>query len=352
SVMIVHEKSTNSILLAVNGKIDASSSGDLPTQLLSGHLPMLLAPRADNALVIGFASGITVGAVMQHPIEGMTAVEIEEAILEASRYFDPYNHRPLESPKVHVVRNDGRNFLLVTDEHYDVLISEPSNPWMTVAANLFTKEFFEMGRNRLNKGGVFAQWVQLYGMSPEDLKVLVRTFHSVFPHVMVFNTIEDADLILVGTEAPLTFDLNQIGERMTELSVQVDLRRIGVTTPQDLLTYFVFGDMEIDEFAGDGPLNTDDNALIEFHAPKSLHYETRAVNTMEVRRVTVDPTRYVTGLANDQERQAHALALTKAFMRRRMWDRARKTLAAEPALAGGPEGAELIKLIDTKRAAR
>ncbi len=324
TVMIVLQKSSNSILLMVNGKIDASSIGDMPTQLLSGHLPTLLVGRPRKALIIGYASGITVGAVAQHPYEEITAVEIEEAILEASRYFDGHNHRPLEKPNVRVVRNDGRNYLLVNEEKYDVIISEPSNPWMTIAANLFTKEFFELGRARLSEGGVFAQWLQIYGMFPEDVKALVRTFHSVFPHVMVFNTIEDSDLVLMGSERPLTFDLEDIGRRMSELPVAVDLKRIEITTPQDMLSYFVFGDEELEALAGPGPINTDDNALIEFHAPKSLHTETREANVAEIKKVTVDPTKYVAGLEDPARRRAHEVAQIEAFLRREKYDRARE----------------------------
>jgi hypothetical protein len=240
----------------------------------------------------------------------------------------------------------------VNDEQYDVIISEPSNPWMTVAANLFTREFFELGRHRLLPGGVFAQWLQLYGMSPDDLKVLMRTFHSVFPHVLVFNTIEDADLILVGSDRPLSFNLDGLGERMSELSVMVDLRRVRTGTPQDLLSYFVFGDNEMEAFAGEGPLNTDDNALIEFHAPKSLHYETRGANTAEVRRVTVDPTNYVLGLTDPDARRAHKVLLIEAFIRRQMWSRARDVLTSDAGLVDSEDGRALLQQIDTKNASK
>jgi len=348
SVMVVRELSTDVVLLAVNGKIDASSAGDLPTQLLSGHIPVLLADDPRSALIIGYASGITVGAVTQYPVEQVTAVEIEPAILEASRWFDPYNHRPLDNPRVRVSRNDGRNYLLVNEERYDVIISEPSNPWMTVASNLFTREFFDLGRRRLEPGGVFAQWLQLYGMSPENLRALMRTFHSVFPHVLVFNTIEDADLILVGADHPIAFDLETLQRRMSELDVKVDLKRVGVDTPQDLLSYFVFGTGEMDEFTGDGPLNTDDNALIEFNAPKSLHYETRGANTAGIRKVTVPPRTYVTRLEEGMTQADHLRRMTEAFMRRRMWERAGQTLAAAPDLARSDYGRLLDRIIRNK----
>jgi spermidine synthase len=309
---------------------------------------MLLAPEPRNAMVIGFASGITVGAVTRYPVESVTAVEIEPAILGASRFFDPFNHRPLEDPRVRVVRNDGRNFLLVNDRRYDVIISEPSNPWMTVASNLFTREFFELGRSRLAPGGVFAQWLQLYGMSPDDLKALMRTFHAAFPHVLVFNTIEDADLILVGSERPLTFDLDDLSRRMSLLDVSVDLRRVDVKSPPDLLSYFILGTREVEAFTGAGPLNTDDNALIEFQAPKSLHYETRGVNVALLRQATTHSGDYAPGLAGDAPRR-HALLMAEAFARRRMWSRARDAITALPDLAESEEGRAALGRIEEAR---
>ena len=349
SVMVVREKSTGVYLLAVNGKIDASSEGDLPTQLLSGHIPLLMNRDPKDVLIIGFASGITVGSAAQHPIDRLTAVEIEPAILDASHFFDAFNHRPLEDPRVRVIRNDGRNYMLVTDDRYDVIISEPSNPWMTVASNLFTREFFELGRTRLKPGGVFGQWLQLYGMSPLDLQALTATFHSVFPHVLVFNTIEDADLLLVGSDHPLTIDMDAMAGRMSELSVKIDLMRLRIGTPQDILSYLVFGTNEIDRFTEGAPLNTDDNALIEFHAPKSLHYETRGANAVELLKVTVDPTTYATGLDDPERRRAHYLSLADSYRRRSLFSRAREMLSSVPGLAESLPGQELMRKIDGRK---
>jgi hypothetical protein len=218
-----------------------------------------------------------------------------------------------------------------------------------VASNLFTREFFELGRSRLKPGGVFAQWLQLYGMSPPDLQALARTFNSVFPDVLVFNTIEDADLLLVGSDQPLSIDVGDLQRRMSELSVKIDLMRVRVNTPQDLLSYLVFGTHEMDRFTEGALLNTDDNALIEFHAPKSLHYETRGANTAAVRKVMVDPTTYVTGLEDPAKRRAHLLALVDAYRRRAFFSRAREILSSVPGLADSEEGQALMSKIDSRQ---
>jgi len=339
AVMVAGEKHTKDIWLSVNGKIDASSFGDLQTQLLSGHLPLLFADRHDDVVVIGYASGITVGAVTQHDIKSLTAVEIEPAILEASEKFKEYNHDPLSNPRVRVVTGDGRNFLLVTPDRYDVIISEPSNPWMTVASNLFTREFFELGRQRLRPGGVFAQWLQLYGMQPSDLRALARTFASVFPNVLVFNTIPDADIVLLGSEEPLVFETGKLTARMSDLDVALDLGRVRVFSVPDLLTYFIMGTRELREFAGEGDLNTDDNALIEFHAPRSLHFETRQENRGAIQAHAADPL----DLYVDRPSAPELIALryqdmAEAYLRRGMNDTAAKSIERALSLHDSEEG--------------
>ncbi|MGH9869191.1 MAG: fused MFS/spermidine synthase [Candidatus Polarisedimenticolia bacterium] len=350
SVMVTRDTASEAMLLAVNGKIDASSEGDLPTQVLSGHLPMLLTPREpESALVIGFASGITVGAVTRHPVESVTAVEIEPAILEASRFFDPWNHRPLEDPRVRVARNDGRNLLLMDTRRHDVIISEPSNPWMTVASNLFTREFFELGRRRLAPGGVFAQWLQIYGMSTADVQALARTFRAAFPHVLVFNTIEDADLILLGSEEPLTCDPAELSRRMARAEVALDLSRVGVESPEDLMTYFLLGSDDVERLTGEGPLNTDDNALIEFRAPRSLHAETRQVNVALLKRHTAVSVPCAPPPGDVAAQREHAVRLADAFARRRMWDRATAAITAAPGLSETGAGRAALERIESAR---
>lgn len=186
-------------------------------------------------------------------------------------------------------------------------------------------------------------------MSPLDLQALTATFHSVFPHVLVFNTIEDADLLLIGADHPLTIDMEAMARRMSDLSVKVDLMRLRIATPQDILSYLVFGTNEMDRFTGGAPLNTDDNALIEFHAPKSLHYETRGANTVELMKVLVDPTTYTVGLDDPGQRRAHYLSLADAYRRRSLFSRAREMLSTVPGLAESLEGQELIRKIDSHK---
>ena len=282
STVSVHKSQTSeNVYLKVNGKVEASTVGDMPTQVLLGQIPMLLSPNRDDVLVIGLGSGVTVGAVGTHPARKITVAELEPAVVEANRHFAHANHRILEDPRVKVMTYDARNFLLVTPDRFDVIISEPSNPWMAGVSNLFTREFFLMGSQRLNPKGVFGQWLQLYKISTDNLRSILATFHQVFPHVLIFQ-VEDYDLIILGSLEPLLLDGQRLRERISRPEVREDLNRINIQSVRPFLVHFVLGTEEIPAFVGGGAINTDDNALLEFSAPKTLYEDTSEANFREL----------------------------------------------------------------------
>lgn len=290
------DQMVDSILLINNGKIDASSYSDMPTQIFSGHVGLMLHPDPKDVLVIGLASGTTAGSALQHPIERLTIVEIEEAVVEASRQFDFVNNKPLDDPRSTLIVNDGRNYLLVTPKQYDVIISEPSNPWMSGPSNLFTQEFFKIVRRKLKDDGLFVQWVQMYSMSPENMRALIATVRSVFPYVYVFNTLLGADLLLVSSGRPVELDIERLGERLEREAVKRDLARIGIASVADFLAYFRLGSDEVADLVRGAPLNTDDNALIEFAAPKDLYRLTGALNHRMITQATKGIAHYLSNL--------------------------------------------------------
>lgn len=272
SVTVDRAEGSNSVSLKVNGKTDASDIGDMPTQVLSGLLPIFLHENPKRVLVIGYGSGVTPGAVLTAPIERLDVAEIEAAVLDAAnRFFAHVNHEPAKDPRTRLVVDDGRNFLLTRNETYDVIISEPSNPWMTGAASLFTVDFFRIARSRLREGGVFLQWLQLYELAPENIHALLRTFGAVFEHVMVFTPDPRSnDTLLIGTAHPVKIDRALLDRYFALQSIAGELERAKVEGPEDLFGLLLLGDGQVDAFVGDGPLNTDDNALIEFSAPRDL----------------------------------------------------------------------------------
>ena len=280
-VTVAKSRTSSNIWLANNGKVDASTSVDMPTQVLVAHLPYAFKPKPDNVLVIGLASGVTAGSVALHEAPShIDVVELEPAIVEASHIFDEYNSRPLEDPRVVLHTNDGRNHVTLAEPGtYDLVISEPSNPWLTGVSNLFTREFFELGKSRLAEGGVWGQWVQMYGMDTEDLRSLIATFLDVYAHVVLFSTIEDADLVLVGSDAPLEASVSEFAEMLRdEAAVAYDLRLIDCGEPEDLLARLQLDRARLEEFATGAELNTDDNMRIEYSAPLHLHEQTAEAN--------------------------------------------------------------------------
>src|SRR5438093_432518 len=272
-------RTTTARTLLVNGKPDASAPpglvepfvrrapariGDLPTQVLLAHIPLLLAPRTDRLLVIGLGSGVTLGSVLTHPVQRVECVELEDAVVKASRFFDDQSGAPLRDPRARLLVNDARNHLLVTGEPYDVIISEPSNPWVAGAAGLFTKDFFELARSRLARGGLFCQWLQLYEMTADDFRAILRSFTAVFPEVQVFRAASDAILVASNGGAPVGLDPFLAG---VSGRAAADLDRVGIRGPRDLLAHHWIGGAELRAALSPGPLNTDDNMLIEFTTP-------------------------------------------------------------------------------------
>ncbi len=272
-------RTTAARTLLVNGKPDASVPpglaepfgrhpsdrlGDLPTQVLVAQVPLLLAPRTDRVLVVGLGSGVTLGSVLTHPVKEVECVELEDAVVQASRFFDDVSGSPLRDPRVRLVVNDARNHLLVTRERYDVIVSEPSNPWVAGAASLFTRDFFDLAARRLAPDGLFCQWLQLYETTADDFRAILRSFAAVFPEVHVFRV--DTDTILVGSKGGAGVRLDALLARPGGGPAR-DLERIGIVDPGDLLAHYWIGGAELRSFLAPGPLNTDDNMLIEFAAP-------------------------------------------------------------------------------------
>jgi spermidine synthase len=338
SVLVADQPSHNNRYLSVNGKIEASTSSDMETQLMVAHLPLFLHPSPGDVLVIGLASGISVGAAATHPVESIHVVEVEKAMEPAARLFAEHNYDALDDERVRLFFNDARNQLEFSPETYDIIISEPSNPWMTVASNLFTEDFFRMAATRLRSDGIFCQWVQNYCLPADDMRSIVAAFRSAFPNVLLFETFEGVDLVLLGSREPLNLDLDRMEYRMSELRVWMDLARVGVRSPADVLPLFRLGPEEVDRLVEGAPRNSDDNARVEFSAPKALYLETLPHNLRLLEEYAVSPLLYVRpAIPPGEELDRFRLDLAGAWLRRGRPDRA-TALASE--LLDGPLAAE------------
>jgi spermidine synthase len=256
-------------VLKVNGKPEASTAGDMPTQILIGAMPLLVREHSDDVLLIGLGSGVTLGTVEQFPVKRVTCVELEPAVIEASRHFEDVNNHPLDDPRLRMISNDGRNFIYTTDEKFDVIVSEPSNPWVTGVANLFTLEYFKRGAERLKDDGLFSQWLQIYEMSPDDVRTLIATFRAAFPQVYLFRGAE-GDLMLLGSKSERRLDLSVLKSHFDDPKIGAELKRISTATPGEIISRFYLGPAEVTNLSAGARLNTDDNALIEFNAPRRV----------------------------------------------------------------------------------
>jgi spermidine synthase len=188
-------------IMANSGKPDASSRGDMKTQTLLAHFPMLFHRDPKTVMVLGLASGVTAGEVLYYPVEQLDVLDINREVVEASDFFLPWNNNVLSHPRTNLIIQDGRVHLQLTEQKYDVIISEPSNPWMAGLATLFTRDFFALVEDRLNEDGIFCQWLHSYQMDWPTFAIVGRTFARVFPNsllVLAQPTIAGHDYLLVG----------------------------------------------------------------------------------------------------------------------------------------------------------
>jgi len=315
SATISVEKRGSLITLKANGKPEASDGADMATQILVALAPFLirsldqnLGVGGEDVAMVGYGSGVTAGAALQWPLRKMEVIEIEPAMIEASRFFDHVNHRPLEDPRMHIVETDGRNFLEFTPNDYDIIVSEPSNPWIAGVASLFTVEHFQRAKKKLRPGGVFAQWVQLYEIRPENVQRIIATFLEVFPHAHGFSSMpKGTDLILIGSEHPIEFDPLAFQNAWDVPSIRAELERAGLVDTKDFLGLLFLNEGELRDFItldnGVVELNTDDNGLLEFQAPFDLirydigdrYFQERYFST----EIYGDPRPYLIGWPDD-----------------------------------------------------
>lgn len=262
--------------LRINGKPDASTKGDMSTQLLVAHLPMLARPGSSNVFVLGFGSGITAGALLGYPVNEVVIAENCEPVLRAGHLFAQWNRGVLTNPVVRVWNEDARTLLKLSPRKYDVIISQPSNPWMVGVGSVFSREYYELGARRLNEGGIMCQWFHVYEMSDAIVSLVFRTFCSVFPHVEIWDA-GPGDVILVGSARPWTGSLELCREAFKRDEPRRDFASIGLRTPESLLARQLASQRTAFAIAGRGPVQSDAFPILEYEAPKAFYIGTSSV---------------------------------------------------------------------------
>jgi spermidine synthase len=213
---------------------------------------------------------MTVAAVARHPnVERIDCVEIEPGVIQAADHLTTLNDNVRNDPRVRIILDDARNFLLTTREKYDVIISEPSNPWIAGVASLFTDEFYRETRARLNPEGIFVQWVQAYSLFPEDFRMVVSTFVPHYPQVTLWRG-EPPDYLIIAQNraAPLTLD--RLRALWPNGKLRGDFDSLGMRKPEAILAFHRLDDADLRTLASSPLRNTDDRTLLEYRAPRAL----------------------------------------------------------------------------------
>ncbi len=276
--VLVSETPDGNLALRVNGKVDASTSQDQQMQLGCAYLPRFLRPDAKAVCVIGLGSGTTAGASLLFPETKVTCFEIEPAVYAASRLFSRINHSPWTSNRFQIVFDDARSAIARSTESYDLIISEPSNPWMAGVSSLYTQDFYERAKRRLRPGGIMVQWVQTYNFTTSEFNLILRTLQGVFPRVALMR-ISIADTLLVASTDKLVPSAEQLdaAQRLVDSvqDIENDLTEYFGTKDVRtlLLRHFVLDQAGLRRLrASDDEqvVNTDLNMRLEFDAPRQL----------------------------------------------------------------------------------
>ena len=321
------------LFIATNGKVDGSTGADMPTQKLSAHLPILFHQNPRDVAIIGMGTGITAGSATLHEeVRSVAVIEIEPAMVEGARFFSDYNHQILSSPKLDLRVTDGRLHLFLANERYDVIISEPSNPWIAGVASLFTTEYYELAAKALRSHGVFAQWLQLYQMTPDNVLAVTRSFSDVFPHTYIAKTVVGTDMLLIGSLEPLALDWEAMSVRI-QGAVAEDLSdpRVDVRTLADLLARVWVTPADVPRLVQRARVHGDDWPFLMYEAPLSRYLETGTSNAKMLSEVAGG---LVTELSSEPVQRGLASDLATAYRRFVSDELLWKLPPAEPVDAG------------------
>jgi spermidine synthase len=262
------------------GKVQASSEPqDMRLQRMLGHITHLIPKAPSNALVIGCGAGVTAGAVSIGPlVQRMTIAEIEPLVPRSvAKYFGMHNYNVVDNKKVAIHIDDARHFLLTTNQKFDAITSDPLDPWVKGAATLYTVEFFNLVKSRLNPGGVVTLFVQLYESNPEAVKSEIGTFFNVFPNGVVWGNTNNGigyDLVLMGQADPIQINLDEMEAKLQSpqfAEVAQSLREIGFNSATELFATYAGTPVDLAPWLADVQINRDRNLRLQYLAGMGLN---------------------------------------------------------------------------------
>ncbi|MEM1030226.1 MAG: fused MFS/spermidine synthase [Myxococcota bacterium] len=264
----------NDTAFVVSGKSDGAAVEDSATQVMSGLLGALLHPDVKRVMVIGLGTGSTAGWLAALPgVERVDVVEIEPQMLEVARRCRAVNQGVLDNPKVNVIFGDAREVLLTSRETYDLVFSEPSNPYRAGIASLFTHEFYQAVARRLRPGGMLVQWAQTYEIDVQSLQTVFTTLSQTFASVEAWRG-DVSDMLLVSRREDVTYDVATIRAKLQEPIFRDALMWTWrAESLEDVLAHFVASSgfaRAVAAEAGALMVNTDDLNLLEFGVARAL----------------------------------------------------------------------------------
>lgn len=260
---------TNHLVLRINGKPDASTALDMATQLLCAHLPLIAHPEAKDVFILGLGSGVTAAAAARHPVDRILVAENCRPVLRAAEHFRPWNGGITTNARVRIVLDDGRTALKLSPQPYDVIINEPSNPWMAGVADIFSQDYYRLCAAKLKPGGIVAHWFHLYETNDDLVQRVIDTFVSVFPHVELWD-VNAGDVVLLGSPEPWASGLEAFRRSFERTAVRAQLEELGLPTPEALWARQWASQRTGHALATGKEILSDDRPSLEYAAPKAF----------------------------------------------------------------------------------
>ena len=235
-----------------------------------GHLPMLFARQSETIAVIGYGAGITTGNVLLYPdVKRVNIFELEPGVINASKYFEHINGKPLQDQRAHLYMMDGRSHITYENFNYDVITSDPIHPYVAGSANLYSRDFYRISKRHLKPGGIFCQWIPLIAISPDSFNIILNTLHDVFPHIALFSFFGES--VAIASAEPIKMNWQELEKRFYSPSVYRDFQAIDFHNPFNLVAFYLGGEHQIDAYLRDvTKVNTDDNVWLEHRIPMDM----------------------------------------------------------------------------------
>ena len=279
STVKVYQDGMGDRYVSIDGfPVAGTSFGLQDAQKSLGHIPMLLSdvPQA-RVNLIGFGAGGASWGVLQYDVASVDVVELVPAVLEAAVWFPEINHGVVDEPRFTAIREDGRNYALVTDKVYDVISIDATSPKMAGNGSLYTVDFYRILERRLSQRGMAVQWLPFHLLSDAEMRMTARSFQTVFPHTTVWFSPIRHHALLIGTREPLKVDLDLIATKLERPGVREELEPMGVREATDVMTWFIMGEEGVARYAQGAALNTDNHPLLEFTPAMAYFYTMKYV---------------------------------------------------------------------------